>query len=233
MDTRQLLEALSRFASTMAHSFESTDVLYDLGDRTVSVLGAAGAVMAVATEVPDRLEFVTATDERVAILERVQADAGDGPCVRAFNTGDVVAVDDISAARQWPVYRDTALELGLHSVLGVPIVINDTRLGSLNVYDSEPRSWTTDDRDAARVLADIGAAYLVRAGELAQSRQLAAQLQGALDSRVLIEQAKGMVAREHHISVDKAFDRLRDHSRATRMPLREVAEAVVRHGLQL
>lgn len=178
-----------------------------------------------------RLLFITATSERVTEIERVQESEQAGPCVQAFTTGNVVTIDKISGIDRWPLYRQTAAQAGFESVVGLPLIVEDRRVGSLNVYDTGPREWSADSLASARVLADIATAYIVRAGELAEAHALSHQLQHALDSRVIIEQAKGMLARDHKISVDAAFDRIRSHSRTNHVPVRTVAEAVVNLGL--
>jgi GAF domain-containing protein len=229
--TQALFELLRRFATTMARDFEVNDVLYELCDSAVVTLDAAGAGVSVAVG-EGRLKFVTSTDHAVVAIDQVQERYQAGPCVEAFRRRDVVVVPDISQTT-WPHYRVAAAESGFESVVGLPLTLDDHRVGSLNVYDRRVRDWSEVDLAAARVLADVATAYLVRAGELAEARKLGEQLQHALDSRVVIEQAKGMLSRDHSIPVDAAFDLLRSHSRRSNTPLRQVAHAVVNEGLAL
>lgn len=231
-DPLQLVEVLERFAATMADAFDINEVLDELGDSTVAVLDAAGAGVSVANP-HDQLLFVTATDEAVNGVERIQESGQAGPCVEAFRSGEVVVVNEIDDLDRWPEYRQAAQRAGFVSVVGVPLAAGCRRLGSLNVYDTRHRVWTDADLRVARVLADIATAYIVRSGELAEAHVLSAQLQRALDSRIVIEQAKGMLARDHDVTVDRAFELLRAHSRQKSTPLRSVAEAVVHMGLQL
>jgi GAF domain-containing protein len=232
----ELVDLLRRFASTMARSFDVNDVLYELCDTTVEVLGAAGA--GVSVETAGRLEFVTATDERIVGVERVQQEHQRGPCVEAFNRGEVVALadvarSDLARADGWDDYRRAAAEAGIVAVLGLPLLLDGLRVGSLNVYDTSRRDWSEADLESARVIADVATAYLVRTGELAEERQLTRQLQGALDSRVVIEQAKGMISRDHAASVDAAFETLRSHARRHNLALRDVAASVVDGTLRM
>lgn len=228
----QLLDVLQRFAATMANTCDVNDVLYELGDSTVSVLAAAGAGVSVADD-ENRLLFVTATSEAVIVIERAQEEHQAGPCVEAFMTGQLMAVNHIAELDRWPDYQSAARQSGFESVVGLPLAIGEQRLGSLNVYDTRPRTWNRNDLRAAGVLADIATAYILRAGELAEAKQLSQQLQHALDSRVVIEQAKGMLARDHNITVDQAFQHLRSHARRRSTPLRTIAEAIVTLGLHL
>jgi GAF domain-containing protein len=170
--TQALFELLRRFATTMARDFEVNDVLYELCDSAVVTLDAAGAGVSVAVG-EGRLKFVTSTDHAVVAIEQVQERYQAGPCVEAFRRRDVVVVPDISQTT-WPHYRVAAAESGFESVVGLPLTLDDHRVGSLNVYDRRVRDWSEVDLAAARVLADVATAYLVRAGELAEARRAAA-----------------------------------------------------------
>jgi transcriptional regulator with GAF, ATPase, and Fis domain len=223
---------LRQFASRVADRLEVTDVLYELCDHAVTVLDATGAGVSVANSTGE-LRFVTATSEAVVEMERVQADHQQGPSVDAFRSGHTRVVTNAAELDQWPSYRDAATNLGLISVAGVPLALNDQSVGALNVYAAEERSWSAETLESVQVLADIATSYVLRAGELAEAHQLNGQLQNALHSRVIIEQAKGMLASEHCVSVDDAFEMLRNHSRQNNVPLRLVAQAVVRLELEI
>jgi GAF domain-containing protein len=226
-----LLQVLTRFARTLADGYDVAEVLYDLSDSVVSVLGAKGAGVSLAGA-DGRLAFVTATSDVIAQVERVQQDSQAGPCHVAFMTNELVVVEDISTHDEWPTLRDAALGSGLSSVLGVPLRVQARSIGSLNVYDIGSRVWSPDELAAATVLADIAASYVAHASELDTAKRINEQLQTALDSRVLIEQAKGILAGERKISVDDALDILRNHARSNQASLRAIAEAVVNLGMR-
>lgn len=232
VESNRMNELLRRFAVTMIDTFEVNELLYQLGASAVAILGADGAGISVATR-DDRLEFVTATDQSLLELEMVQRDHQMGPCVEAFRRGEPVVVEDIAALECWERYREAAARTGFGAVVGMPLAVGTRRVGSLNIYDRGPRTWSQDDLEAVRTMADIATAYIVRAGELNEARHLAEQLQHALDSRVIVEQAKGVLSRDHAISVDAAFELLRSHSRIHQRQLRDVAYAVVHDGLRL
>ena len=225
MDSEQLFAVMRRFATTMVRRFEVDEVLHELTDHASSILGASGAGVSVVTP-DDELRFVSATSERITTIEQVQDRYQAGACVEAFRTGGVVVISSPEGLHRWPHYREAIERAGLGAVVGLPLAIDGNRIGSLNVYD-EPRVWSADDIEATQVLADIASAYLRHAGQLAETRQLSSQLQDALDSRVTIEQAKGMLSRDHSVSVDRAFDMMRAHARSTNTGLRDVAEGVV------
>ncbi len=227
-----LFDLLRRFASTMAREFDVNDVLYELGDGAMGILDAAGAGVSVVNDAGE-LVFITSTSQLVVDIERVQTADQQGPCVEAFRSGDVVPVSDIRTLDQWPRYKEAAARHGLSSVVGLPLILDDHRIGSLNVYDTNVREWTDAELASAWVLADMATAYLVHAGELAEARKLTEQLQYALDSRIVIEQAKGMLSRDHSIPVDEAFRLLRMFARSHNLGLRDVARRVVEAELQI
>lgn len=232
MSYEQLFPVLRRFAATMAQRFEINDVLQELTEHSTSILNAAGAGVSVAVDA-ERLRFVTATSERITRVERAQDEHQAGACIEAFRSKTVVVVTSPEQFEGWPEYRRALESAGLGAVVGLPLHAGGRTIGSLNVYDVPGRTWTELDLNAAQVLADISSAYLLHAGRLAEARQVSAQLQEALDSRVVIEQAKGMLSRDHGISVDEAFVMLRSHSRSSNANLRRVADAIVHGGLQL
>jgi GAF domain-containing protein len=227
-----LLQALRNFASAMGMSYDIIEMSYQLGDRVTEALEVVGVGVSVADR-DGNLKFVTASNEQIVALGEFQEKNQVGPCVAAFANQEPVIVEDIEEADYWPGYKEIATELGLRAAVGYPLSYNGARLGALNVYAAEPRKWKDDDIDVLGVFADMATAYLVRTAELAESRELANQLHGALDSRVLIEQAKGVLANEHGISVDEAFGRLRRHSQNRNMKLVEVCRQVVNDGLRI
>lgn len=231
-DQSLLLDALRSFAQAMGRSYEITEMCYELCDRSAEALSATGAGVSVAGE-EGLLRFVTATSEEIRRLEEVQESTQEGPCVEAFVSRKPVVVPDIRDVEAWPAYKRLAAEFPHRAVVGYPLHHGNRALGAFNVYNAEVREWSEEDLDTLGVFADMATAYLVRTAELAEARQLAGQLQTALDSRVLIEQAKGMLAGERRISVDEAFDLLREHSRENNIRLVDVCQEVVNMGLRI
>jgi GAF domain-containing protein len=226
-----LMQALRTFASDMGRSYDIIEVSHRLGERVTEALGVAGAGVSVG-DASGELKFVTATSEKVVLMEQVQERYQEGPCVSAFRTQQPVVINEIDEVSDWDEYSEVARQLQLTAVVGYPLSHQELRLGALNVY-AESRQWSKDDLDALGVFADMATAYLVRTAQLTETRELAKQLQGALDSRVLIEQAKGVLANEYGIGVDDAFRRIRRHSQHHNMKLLEVCRQVVNHGLKL
>lgn len=229
-DQQALTRVLRHFARTMAAHYDTTQVLYDLSDSVNDVLGATAAGVAVLDD-EDRLRFVTATDGAAGEAEHVQERLQNGPCVESVRTNEPMAVEDVRSCRErWPEYAHAVEEIGFRGVLGIPLVLGDRRVGSLDVYSTEPRVWDDEAIDAAQVLADIGASYLLNASELAEAQRTAEQLQTALDSRIVIEQAKGVLAERLGVSTDEAFQRIRASARRQSTKVAEVCRRVIETG---
>jgi GAF domain-containing protein len=228
---QRLLAVLIRFSGTLAGRYDGSDVLYELSDAVAQVLGAAGAGVSLGDDV-GRLRFATATSETITQVENVQQDFQQGPCHIAYTTNEAVLVRDLTESTEWPQLAEAALGADLVSVAGIPMTFDGRAVGSLNIYDDHVREWTDQDIAAARVLADIATGYLVHASELDQARRVNEQLEAALESRMIIEQAKGVLAGERGITVDQAFAVLRKHARSRNAPMHAIAKAVVELGLR-
>lgn len=229
IDQQALTRVLRHFARTMAGGYDTTQVLYDLSDSVVEVLGAIDAGVALLDG--DRLRFVTATSDAGAEAEHVQERLQRGPCLDSVHTNEPVAVDDIEVCHdRWPEYGPQVAAIGFRGVLGIPLVLGDRQVGSLDVYNDEPRTWDHEAVDAAQVLADIGASYVLNASELADAQRTSAQLQTALDSRIVIEQAKGVLAERVGITTDEAFQQIRASARRRRTKINQVCQQVIDTG---
>ncbi len=233
-DQRTLLETLSSFARTLTGSFSVPDVLYDLADQVTGLLGVAGAGVSLIEG--GSLRFVTTSSEAAGSIERVQEQQQAGPCVEAVKEAAPVVIGDLREGDwpdRWPTYLSVALEEGITAVAGIPMLGAEGCIGALDIYSEAPRQWTDEEILIAGALATMATAYVHHAAELDRQRRLAEQLQHALNSRVVIEQAKGILANHMDTSVDDAFQVLRDYSRSHNASLREVATAVVKLGLRI
>lgn len=232
VDQTLLLRTLSRFAQALPQAYDIEAALPDLTDSIVAVLGVSGCGVTLATK--GRLEFAMAIGVPYDALERVQVQFQAGPCHDAFHHGQPVAVRDLEQILdQWPEYCRAALAAEVHAVAGIPMSLAGQPVGALNLYNNEPHDWTVEELAAAQVFADVATGYVVNASKVRQLEQLTEQLQHALDARVVIEQAKGIIARHNDITVDAAFERIRRHARSVNAPVRAVAEAIVAVGLRL
>lgn len=225
-DQDALVRVLRRFTRTMTSGYDMPEALYDLSDSVVEVLDATAAGVALLDG--DDLRFVTATSEQGEEAERTQERFQEGPCLDSIRANQPVPVNDIRTGHdRWPRYAPAVERTGLRAMVGLPLVLGDRRVGSLNVYCDQPRDWTEQAISAGSVLADIGAAYVLNASKRAQSQRTAEQLQTALDTRVVIEQAKGVLAERLGISTEEAFQRIRSAARRQRTKLADVCRRVI------
>lgn len=229
-DHALFVRTLSEFTRLLLTPYDVTTALRELADRVTDVLGLAGSGVSLARD--DHLEFEATHGSEVATIERVQNEVQKGPCVTAFHSGQVVTVTDLEAERsRWPEYCAAAEEADVTSVAAIPMQLGGRRVGALNLYARRRRDWTTEDVDAALVLADMATSYLINASHHRQQVELTRQLQRALDSRVVIEQAKGILAGRRSISPERAFGVIRAHARSHNARVADVADAVVRLDL--
>jgi GAF domain-containing protein len=229
-DHQLYLRTLSEFTRTLLTPYDVHAMFDQLVDRVTSVLGLAGS--GVSLDRDGRLELATALGDDVTAAEQAQEQCQMGPCVTAFRSGEIVAVPDLREARsRWPEYAAVADGVGIRAVASIPMRLGDVTVGALNLYAREVRDWPREDLDAAVVLADMATVYLINASHHRKQVELTEQLQQALDSRLVIEQAKGMLAARHSISPERAFERLRSLARNRSVTVQAVAEAVVRLGL--
>jgi GAF domain-containing protein len=228
-DQDRLQAALRAFAATMANDYELTDVLLDVCDHVTEVLEATGAGVSLIDE-QRRFRFATASSEAVVAAEQVQEDTQDGPCRHALDTGAPVAIAAVDDLEPWPAYQAAARDAGMEAVLAVPMSLGDQHIGAVDVYQRGRRTWSESDVSAARVLADVATAYVIRTNATAVLQEVNDHLQRALDSRVAIEQAKGMIAAELGLTVDDAFEAIRRHARERRVTVRSVAQSVIDEG---
>jgi GAF domain-containing protein len=173
------------------------------------------------------LRNLAVSDPRAARLEELHAEHGEGPCVDAFDDKQAVSSDDLGEEGRWPAFSPAAVKRGLVAVLASPIPYTTEAVGVVAVFDSDPHPWTEPEREAIVAFTELAAMLVLNAMEAHERGRLAGQLQGALDSRVAIEQAKGVLVGRHGLTTRQAFERLRRMARDQRRPLPEVAEAVV------
>ena len=227
-----LATALSAFARTLAQGYEITDVLYDLTERVAEIIPVPAAGVSLLQD--GALQHATSLNELAAAIEVVQEQSQQGPCVDACRTNEMVSVADVRVEPdRWPAVSRAARAAGVVAMAGIPFSNGQATLGALNLYDVEPRHWSEAELARARVLADMATGYVVNASHLQRERRTNEQLRQALENRVVIEQAKGILAAQHGISVTQAFERLRGYARSHNASTRAVADAIVHLDLRL
>ena len=229
----ELAQAFVALADSLRQDFgiiDTMDILVAASTDFTSAT-AAGVVLAGAS---DDLHVVASTSERTTDVEEAQLGASAGPCYDCFHTGELVEVPTIAAeAERWPDFCRVALESGFTAAHAIPLRANKIVLGSINLFSVEPGGLGTRDTGVVRALADVAAISIIQRDAVVRHIDTAAQLQRALDSRVLIEQAKGVLAQKHGIAVDEAFRRLRTHARNTGTRLHDTAREVVERDLAI
>ena len=171
---------------------------------------------------------MAASDENTELLELFQVQHHEGPCLDCFRTGKpVVNADLAEAADRWPRFAPRAVVAGFRSVHAIPLRLRDTTVGALNLFDGHVGRLQSADVHLVQALADVATIGLLQERSIRRAEILTEQLQSALNSRIVIEQAKGAVAQTHGISVDHAFELMRGYARRNRQRLSEVAQALV------
>jgi GAF domain-containing protein len=207
-DQSLFLQTLSRFAVVLPARHDLESALTELTESVTAVLGLFGSGVTMAED--GRRRFVTAVSQASGELELDQEERQAGPCRDAYDTGEVVRVTDVrEESARWPEFSATATRLGVAGVAGIPILLDDQVIGELNLYSAEPHQWSDEDIAVARVLADVATSYVVNAAKLRQQEQLSERLQEALESRVVLEQAKGITASKDSIIADQVYQLIR------------------------
>lgn len=232
LDHAALLRAYEGYAQALLRTYDIGEMLYRLTDQVLDVLDIDGAGVVLADD-DDQLAAVTATDRRVAVLDEHQLEHRDGPALVAYHDNVQVRIDDLDVDDRWPELTAAAHDQGMRAVAALPMPVHARRIGALDLWSAEPHEWTDEELRVGQVLANMASGYVLNNLELSESRDLAEQLQHALDSRVVVEQAKGLVAGRRGITPTAAFDLLRDRARSTSTRLHEVCQRVVDGDLEV
>jgi len=229
----RLLETFASLADTMVEGYDVVDLLQRLVDTCHELLDATAAAILLA-DVSGGLDVVASTSEASRLVELIQIGAEAGPCIESYRTGEIVSVPDIAASPgQWARFRTSALELGFSSVHAVPLRLRETTIGALNLLRDQPGELDEQDKVAARAFADVATIGILHERSLRETTLLAEQLQGALSSRVIIEQAKGVVAYTNGVTIEHAFDLIRQYARSHQLGISQVAARLVDRSLRL
>ncbi len=169
------------------------------------------------------------TDPEAPEIDAAQYASGRGPCLDSWRLGKIVRLDDLDdAAGDYPEFVAAARSHGVRSTLSLPLVAGDDAAGALNLYSRTPKGFSLEDEEVGTMLASAAAIVLVNASAYWQAAQLSEQLSHAMQSRAVIEQAKGvLMARTPRLSADEAFDLLRKASQRENVKLREIAQRIV------
>jgi GAF domain-containing protein len=225
----RLAQTFVELADTLVGGFDLMEFLHMLTERCVELLevDAAGLLLA---DARGTLQLVAASTEQARVVELFQIQNDEGPCLDSYRTGQPVIVPDIAdgqATARWPKFAPAAHEMGFAAVHAIPMRLRDQVIGTLNLFGSAPHGLDPAVARAARALVDIATIGILQERASREQGIVAGQLQVALNSRVIIEQAKGILAERLHVTPDHAFLILRDYSRNNNRPLTQLAGDVI------
>jgi GAF domain-containing protein len=175
----------------------------------------------------DVLRYAASSDETGHMLELLQEQTGEGPCIDAFMLTDLIRCTDTGADPRYPVLGPLAVRHGIGAVLGVPIELKGGPIGTLNTYCSSPHDWDESEINAIQAFTRVVGVLLRSAAAAHLAGERAEQLQYALDNRVVIEQAKGVLMERGGLDPSSAFELLRSAARSNRLKVGEIARRVV------
>lgn len=228
-----LVDAFATLADTLVDDYDAVELMQTLVDNCRDLLDvtAAGILLA---DLDGNLEVVASTSEASRLVEVMQLSAQAGPCVDCFTLGTQVSVPDISESpEKWSRFRDGAAAQGFASVLALPMRLRETTIGALNLLRADAGELNDRDARAAQALADVATIGILHARSLRESDSVRDQLQKALNSRIVIEQAKGVLSQTNNVSTDEAFAMMRQYARNHGMLLSNVAENLVLRTLAI
>jgi transcriptional regulator with GAF, ATPase, and Fis domain len=227
MDGQLLSETFVELTDTMVADFDLIDFLHLLTDRSVQLLDVAAAGLLLA-DPRGELRVIAASSEAARLLELFQLQSDQGPCLDCYRTGEPVQIPDMAAAAErWPRFALAAQEAGFAAVQALPMRLRDQVIGALNFFAVTPGAFDPPDVRIGQALADVATIGLLHERSMRESDVLNEQMQTALNSRVVIEQAKGKLAERFGLDMDQAFTVLRDQARARNRRLAELAQSFV------
>ncbi|MFC8202048.1 GAF and ANTAR domain-containing protein [Streptomyces sp. NPDC057298] len=227
MDQLLLSKTFVELADNLVADFDLIDFLRLLTDRCVDILNVSAAGVLLADR-DGKLRVMAASDEQVRLLELFQLQNDEGPCLECFRSGTPVTVPDLTTeAGRWPRFVAQAGERGFAAVQAHPMRLRNEVVGALNLFRATHGPFDPVDTPIAQALADVATISLLQQRSTDRSTVLNEQLQNALTSRVLIEQAKGKLAERHNTDMETAFTALRGYARAHNRRLSDVARAFI------
>lgn len=224
----QLAEVFVEVADTLVDEFDLVEFLQAVTVHATDLVRARAAGLLLANA-HDRLQLMAASDERSEMVELFQVQSEDGPCLDAYAEGRAVVESDLREAdHRWPTFAPMAVAAGYRSVHAFPLRLRDRVIGALNLFGTDVGTLSEPDARVVQALADVATIALLQERAIHRAEVLSEQLQSALDSRIVVEQAKGALAQIHGLTPDRAFELMRAYCRRHGLRLGEVARAVTR-----
>ncbi len=225
-DEALLGRTLVELADTLVEDFDVVELLTLLADRCVDVLdvGAAGLMIAGAG---GDLRVMASSSEEMRILELFELQNQEGPCLDCYRSGERVVNARLDEQTPWPLFASEAQALGFELVHAIPMRLRGEVVGALNLFHSEPGELGQADVDGAQALADVATIAILQHRASLEAQRVNEQLQNALNSRIVIEQAKGKVAERLKLDMEQSFNVLRHHARHHNLRLVDLARDVI------
>jgi len=222
-----LARTFVELADTLVDDFDVVELLTRLADRCVDLLDVAAAGLMLVAPDGD-LRVMASSSEAMRVLELFELQAHEGPCLDCHRTGQPVLNQDLAAVNgRWPRFAAEALAAGFHSVHALPLRLRGTVLGALNLFQLEPGEMLQADVDAAQALADVATIAILSHRASLEAQVVNDQLNTALNSRIVIEQAKGMIAERAGLNMEQSFAILRGYARTHNLRLQAVAHHII------
>jgi GAF domain-containing protein len=231
---RDIGQILAEYAQTMADRQAPGRILEQLAAYVTELLPVHGVGILLREGAGEDLDVATANTEVGQLVEELEVELREGPCTESMRNGEQILAPELAAVSdRYPRFAPRALDAGVKSIHALPMTLRGEQLGALDLIALEPMALDAMQLGTAQMLADVTVSYLANSRAFAETSRLAEQLQQALDSRVVIEQAKGMLAERHGVEVTEAFDRLRSHARSRGLRLRDVAIGLLRDEVRI
>ena len=228
VDAARISDTLVDLADTLVSDYDLLDYLDRLLERSVEVLGAdGGGVMLSPNARPGQLNLLACTDEDARVVELLELQRQEGPCIDSHRLGIAVVEHDLSQSERWPNFTAVAMDRGFQAVYAFPMRLRESVIGALNLFRETPGTVDPDEVRAAQALADMATIGILQHRAVQDARELAAQLQRALNSRVVIEQAKGILAERLSCDMEPAYQAMRRYARNNNARVRAVAAEIV------
>jgi transcriptional regulator with GAF, ATPase, and Fis domain len=229
----RLCHAFVRLADTLVNDFDVVDLLSGLVGSCVELLDVAAAGLVLA-DGRGQLRVMASSSEQTRLLELFELQNDEGPCLDCYRTGQPVVEVEMSAQdARWPHFAPEARARGYEACYAVPMRLRHETIGALNLFCAPGVSISRADLDVGQAFADVATIAVLHQRALRRKEQLVEQLQTALNSRVSIEQAKGVIAERERVDMDQAFSRLRAYARNNNRKLSDIAVDVVTGQLNI
>jgi GAF domain-containing protein len=223
--------AFVALADTLVDDYDIIDMLDRLVSHSVALLAADAAGLLLGDGRRD-LRVVAASSDDAELMELLQLQNEEGPCLDCFRTASPVSVPDLTVSDRWPAFAAAVADAGgFRSVHALPLRLRGESIGAMNLFHRNPGPLPESDLALGQALADVATIGILQERTIRRSEILTEQLQTALNSRVVVEQAKGVLAQHYGVDMDAAFDRLRRYSRGRNLRLAEVARQLASGGL--